>query len=111
MTSKFSPDYMEISNPLLLFRKSPEYKVLPPTSPDISLSQSIAPADPPPPVRLLMTDSEGLGPWLVLREHIAAASVTPPVTTGIHSPLHDMAPVSGGVPDTQLGKQNSFMFN
>ena len=51
-----------------------------------------------------MTDSEGLGPGLVLREHIAAASVTPPVTTGIHSPLHDMAPVSGGVPDTQLGK-------
>ena len=111
MTSMFSPYYVEISNPLLLFRKSPEDEVLLPASPEVGLSQSIAPADPPPPVRLLVTDSEGLGPWLVLREHIAAGSVTPPVTTGVHSPLHDMAPVSGGVPDTQLGKQNTFMYN
>ena len=49
-----------------------------------------------------MTDSEGLGAWLVLRVDIADGSMVPPVTTGIYSPLDDVAPISGGVPNTKL---------
>merc|ERR1719192_2306807 len=48
-----------------------------------------------------MTDSEGLSAWLVLRVDIAAASVTPAISTGIQPPLDDMAPVWRGVPNTQ----------
>ena len=92
---------MEISKSLLL-RQSPEHKVLLPASPDVGLVQSVAPTDPPPPLRLVMTDSEGLGAWLVLRVDIADGSMVPPVTTGIYSPLDDVAPISGGVPNTKL---------
>ena len=99
---------MEISKSLLLllfFRQSPEHKVLLPPSPQVGLGQSVASADPPSPLGLVMTDSEGLATWLVLGVDIAAGSVVPPVTTGIHSPLDDMAPVSGGVSNTQLETQ------
>ena len=90
---------------LLLFRQSPEHKVLLPPRPEVGLGQSVASADPPPPLGLVVTDSEGLTTWLVLGVDIAAGSVAPSVTTGIHSPLDDMAPVCGGVPNTQLATQ------
>ena len=99
---------MEISRPLLLLRQSPEHKVLLPASPDVSLGKSSPLTDPPPPLRLVMADSEGLATWLVLREDIAAARVIPAVTTGIQPPFNDMAPVRGGVPNTQLVKHKYY---
>ena len=102
-----SPHYVEMSEALVLFLvgQSPEDEVLLPPGTEVGLAQSVAPADPPPPLRLVMADSEGLAPWRLLGLNIAGGDVVPPVTTGVHSPLDDMAPVCGGRPDTQLETQ------
>ena len=91
-----------MSKPGPLFCYGPEDKVLLPALPGVLLGDPFPLADPPPPLRLVMTDSEGLSAWLVLRVDIAAASVTPAISTGIQPPLDDMTPVRGGVPNTQL---------
>ena len=91
-----------MSKPGPLFSYGPEDKVLLPALPGVLLGDPFPLADPPPPLRLVVADSEGLCPWLVLGMDVAAARVIPSVTAGVNSPLDYVTPVSGGVADTQL---------
>ena len=91
-----------MSKPGPLFCYGPEDKVLLPALPGVLLGDPFPLADPPPPLGLVVADSEGLCPWLVLGMDVAAARVIPSVTAGVNSPLDYVTPVSGGTAHTQL---------
>ena len=88
-----SPDDVEVPKPYLLFRPGPEDEVLVPSLPDFGLGQTVALADPPPRLWLVVAHGVCLGPVLVLRVDVADGSVVPAVTAGVNSPLDNVTPV------------------
>ena len=87
---------------VVLFRPGPEDEVLVPSLPDFGLGQTVALADPPPPLWLVVAHGVCLGPVLVLGMDVADGIVVPAVTAGVKSPLDNVTPVGGGVAHTQL---------
>merc|ERR1719347_1500976 len=75
-------------------RVSPEYKVM---FPLMSLSL-LTLVNPPPPHRLCMAHSERLSAWLLLGKDMYCTKVRPPITTCIHTPLHQVAVPARGEP-------------
>ena len=90
-----SPDDVEVAKPLgfPLFRPGPEDEVLVPSLPDLGLGQTVALADPPPRLWLVVAHGVCLGPVLMLGVDVADGSVVPPVTAGVNSPLDNVTPV------------------